>query len=244
MRWSYVVKMCLSTCLTHYDFARCSFQKTRPVLCTNCSVGDAHSCFFYITLVLCFLLLLAQESRAGADGLWQTLAQVTVFPGKALLPDAKCSAGTVQLFPSLYQCMNSSFCCTLYCNKSSPTSACADEIYEYFPQGTQRKWHMLSSDSVKIFSLLWLSVWLLHLLQLYLDSATSCLFSFLLLTVSLQLSLEVDLSQLVIISLQTVFFKIFVSPCTNSRMSWCIKGHCDPMKRIHISRTTQFNTNV
>lgn len=180
MIWSYLVKMCLSTCLTHYDFVRCSFQKTTPVLCTNCSVGDAHSCCFLYNFGSVFSFV-AQESRAGADGLRQTLAQVTVFPGKALLPVAKCSAGTVQLFPSLHQCMNGYFCCTLYWNKSSPTSTCADEIsliYEYFPQGTQRKWHMLSSDSVKIFSLLWLSVWLLHLLQLYLDSATSCLFPF------------------------------------------------------------------
>lgn len=47
-----------------------------------------------------YLSTVAQECRASSDGLRQALAQVPVFPGKALLPDTECSSGTVCTFIS------------------------------------------------------------------------------------------------------------------------------------------------
>lgn len=126
------------------------------VIAVICNLQCRWLLLFISDWMFSYLSTVAQECRASSDGLRQALAQVPVFPGKALLPDTECSSGTVCTFISHYHCMwsaGSLLSTLLYYNKSAWLPVLRRRSLS-FSQGTQRKWHLLWCGSVKIFSCL------------------------------------------------------------------------------------------
>lgn len=112
------------------------------IVCLQCSL----QCAIYQWSHVMFSSTVAQEFGACDDGLRQALAQIPVFPGKALLPNTKCSSGTVCTFLSVYVS-------PVYCTKTNLSDF---QLYKWEPSKRflffrGSKWHALYADSVISF---------------------------------------------------------------------------------------------